>query len=77
MEKLCSSNYDSNCLKDNLKYGLDKLKTLSDEQLDLLDPYQRGGNNLSKQDNVFKFKNRIKLIKSYSLGHFNGRKCYS
>lgn len=47
-EKLCTSIHTSDCLKGTLKYGLDKLKELSDEDLDDLDPYQRDGNNLSK-----------------------------
>lgn len=39
---------EDNCLQDTLKYGLAKLKALTEEDLDNLDPYQRGGNNLSK-----------------------------
>ncbi|XP_019877859.2 rhythmically expressed gene 5 protein-like [Aethina tumida] len=46
VEKVCSSVPTPNCLQDTLKYGLDKLKAMSEEDLDGLDPYQHEGRNL-------------------------------
>ncbi|XP_019876552.2 rhythmically expressed gene 5 protein-like [Aethina tumida] len=46
VEKLCITVPEPNCLQDTLKHGLDKLKTMTEEDLDGLDPYQHEGRNL-------------------------------
>lgn len=38
----------SQCKQELLKYGLTKLKTMSEEALDKMDPYQRGSGDISK-----------------------------
>lgn len=48
VDKICEVETSTTCSKDLLKYGLHMLKSMSLEQLDAMDPYQRGANNLSK-----------------------------
>ncbi|CAH0548717.1 unnamed protein product [Brassicogethes aeneus] len=46
VEQVCSTDYQNrNCFKENLKHGLDKLRSLTFEELEALDPYQRDGVN--------------------------------
>lgn len=47
----CKINIDlpvTQCKRDLLVYGVDKLEKMSDSHLDAMDPYQRGANDISK-----------------------------
>lgn len=48
VEEYCEFSEMSNCNQELLKYGLKKLKDIPEENLDTLDPYQRGANSISK-----------------------------
>ncbi|CAH0548719.1 unnamed protein product [Brassicogethes aeneus] len=44
VEDFCDTITMENCNKELLKYGLDKLKVMSEDHLDGMDPYQRNAN---------------------------------
>lgn len=46
VERFCDNSVIPSCNRQLLKYGLGTLRNLSDEQLDAMDPYQRGANNI-------------------------------
>ncbi|XP_045465853.1 rhythmically expressed gene 5 protein [Harmonia axyridis] len=46
VEEFCESSNMKNCNHELLKYGLDKLKDMSEDHLDTMDPYQRGASNI-------------------------------
>ncbi|CAH1118532.1 unnamed protein product [Phaedon cochleariae] len=46
VENFCDTSTMENCNQKLLKYGLDKLKTLPEEYMDAMDPYQRGASNI-------------------------------
>nr|CAI5833110.1 unnamed protein product [Callosobruchus analis] len=46
VEGFCETSEVENCNRELLKYGLNRLKGMSDELLDALDPYQRGADNM-------------------------------
>lgn len=46
VERFCEGSSLPYCNRQLLKYGLGTLKTLDEEQLDAMDPYQRGANNI-------------------------------
>lgn len=48
VEEYCEFSEMANCNQELLKYGLKKLKDIPEEDLDTLDPYQRGANSISK-----------------------------
>lgn len=46
------------CKRDLLVYGVDKLEKMSDSHLDAMDPYQRGANDISKYFFYIKYECR-------------------
>lgn len=50
VEEFCEFSEIPNCNRELLKYGLRKLKNLPEDHLDVMDPYQRGANSISKFD---------------------------
>lgn len=52
----CKINFDlpvTQCKRDLLVYGVDKLERMSDSHLDAMDPYQRGANDISKYTYIY------------------------
>lgn len=48
VDGFCESSELPDCNQELLKYGLRKLKDMSEDHLDFMDPYQRNANNISK-----------------------------
>ena len=48
VDEFCGKSTMANCNKELLKYGLGKLKDMPEDHLDVMDPYQRGANDISK-----------------------------
>lgn len=51
VQQYCKSIQDVHkpqCKRDLLMYGLNKLHSMSENHIDTMDPWQRGGNDLSK-----------------------------
>ncbi|KAF5292660.1 hypothetical protein FQR65_LT11212 [Abscondita terminalis] len=46
VEEFCEFSETADCNRDLLKYGLGKLKSLKEEELDSMDPYQRGADGI-------------------------------
>ncbi|KAL3270986.1 hypothetical protein HHI36_021489 [Cryptolaemus montrouzieri] len=46
VEDFCETANMKDCNRELLKYGLDKLKDMSEDHLDTMDPYQRGANTI-------------------------------
>ncbi|XP_044261391.1 rhythmically expressed gene 5 protein [Tribolium madens] len=46
VEQFCGKSTMVNCNKELLKYGLGKLKDMPEDHLDVMDPYQRGANDI-------------------------------
>ncbi|KYB27120.1 rhythmically expressed gene 5 protein [Tribolium castaneum] len=46
VEQFCGKSTMANCNKELLKYGLGKLKDMPEDHLDVMDPYQRGANDI-------------------------------
>lgn len=46
VEDFCEDNPIENCNHELLKFGLKKLKDMSEDHLDMMDPYQRGADAL-------------------------------
>ncbi|KAK5638696.1 hypothetical protein RI129_012991 [Pyrocoelia pectoralis] len=46
VEEFCEFSETSNCNQDLLKYGLAKLKLMTEDRLDNMDPYQRGASSI-------------------------------
>lgn len=64
VDKYCSGSDMQNCNQELMRYGLKKLKGMSEDHLDLMDPYQRGASNISKSEkypSTLPFRMRIAL----------------
>lgn len=48
MEEYCEFSETENCVEGLTKYGLGKLRDMSEGQLDEMDPYQRGASLMSE-----------------------------
>lgn len=59
VEKYCSRSSMPDCNKNFLVTGMQKLATISNDRLDLLDPYQRDSEDMSKF--IFQFQNIVIL----------------
>jgi hypothetical protein len=46
VDEFCEKSTMVNCNKELLKYGLGKLKDMPEDHLDVMDPYQRGANDI-------------------------------
>ncbi|KAK4877812.1 hypothetical protein RN001_010318 [Aquatica leii] len=46
VEEFCEFSEMTNCNQDLLKYGLNKLKDMTEDKIDTMDPYQRGATSL-------------------------------
>lgn len=48
VEDVCKGPKSHDCTQDLLKYGLKNLHQMPEDHLDVMDPYQRDANDLSK-----------------------------